>query len=172
MLKFEYRLTKQDLLEANYWHFRSSRTLYLWLWLLSILVLLSGIAVLVLFARNGVLNLVPGLVIIMIATSLNPEPQINIFQRQLIGNIWKQNVNLHHSIAVEVTEAGLMLTRPNATSRMNWQVFSKFLETPNLFLTYQSPQLFNIFPKRVFVNPVQTDEFRSLLQTHIQNRSQ
>ena len=130
--------------------------------------LLFGIFLVVVAIINGDFALPYLLCVFTIFT--NPEPQINPYFCWIYGFIWKQNAHMHHPIASEVTEAGLSLDTLSLSSQVNWQLFIKFMETPNLFVLYQSPQLFSIFPKRAFASAAQIDEFRSLLQTQIRSR--
>ncbi|MBD2090526.1 YcxB family protein [Microcoleus sp. FACHB-1515] len=170
MLKLEYRLTQQDYLEANFANLRANRVLYLLLWFISGLFLLFGIFLFVVAIINGDFALPSLLYCCVFMIFTNPEPQINLFMRWMYGLIWKQNAHMHNPIAAEVTEAGLSLDTLNISSQVNWQSLIKFMETPNLFVIYQSPQLFYPLPKRSFANAAQIDEFRSLLQTHIRAR--
>ncbi|NEQ23477.1 MAG: hypothetical protein F6K28_30860, partial [Microcoleus sp. SIO2G3] len=87
MLKFEYRLTERDYLEAQCEYQRSRRFLYVFSWLASIQILvLLALTVPPLIQASGInwflkLSLVLSSVM---AIAVNPELKINVFKRWLL----------------------------------------------------------------------------------------
>jgi hypothetical protein len=51
-------------------------------------------------------------------------------------------------------------------SETKWRTYSKFRETPNLFMLYLGARLFHVIPKRAF-HGVQLDDFRELLREKV-----
>ena len=132
--------------------------------------MLAALAIIVLFSvGNLAKDLVLASMELLLAILANPEPRINVFQRWLVRRAWKQTASLHDPIALEVTESEMSFAMANASAQMNWRAFIRCIETPHLFLLYQSPQLFNLVPKRAFANTEQLEEFRSLLKIGIRN---
>ncbi|NET04958.1 MAG: YcxB family protein [Merismopedia sp. SIO2A8] len=56
---------------------------------------------------------------------------------------------------------------PRVQSTVNWQVYTKFVETKNLFIIYSSKLTFNIVPKRAFVSREDLAQFRELLLAQV-----
>ena len=63
-------------------------------------------------------------------------------------------------------EEGLRVEAGTGHGEVNWSAFTKYQETPNLFILYMGARLFRIVPKRAFA-PHDVDEFRNLLARHL-----
>ena len=61
-----------------------------------------------------------------------------------------------------ISDSGIDVSSSTVASKYDWSAFIRYAETKNLFLVYQAPQVFNVFPKRVF-DPEELSVFRRLL---------
>lgn len=62
-----------------------------------------------------------------------------------------------------ISDDGIEVSISTAKTDYGWNGFTRYSETKNLFLVYQSKQVFNIFPKRAFAAG-EADDFRKLLE--------
>lgn len=91
--------------------------------------------------------------------------------RQLRGRAkqaWEKQPYLQLRRTFEFTEDRVIMDDVQSRSEMRWTVFSKFVESRNLFLLYHGPYVFNMIPKRAFSGPAEVEAFRRLLQQKIQ----
>jgi hypothetical protein len=65
-----------------------------------------------------------------------------------------------------VENEGLKLSSDVSQSAAKWEAYTKFRETPNLFVLYAGPRLFYSFPKRFFT-PEQLAKFRELAGRYV-----
>ncbi len=160
-MHLEYRLTFNDFLEANQAHLKSHRFLYLVLWVVSSLMVVAGlVSILIGNIWDSCYSIILGICIF---------PSFNLLQRYCLARTWKSQPSIREPITFEVTEEGLTVSSPYFQSNVKWQIYTGFLETKNLFMVYQSKQLYNLFPKRAFYSDEQINEFRELLRTMIVN---
>jgi len=160
-MNLEYRLTFNDFLEANQAHLKSHGFLYLFLWVVSGLMVVVGLASLLIGdIWNFCFSVILGICI---------NPSFYLLQRYCLARTWKSQRCIREPVTLEVTEEGLTLSSPYFQSNLKWQIYTGFLETKNLFMVYQSERLFNLFPKRAFNSDEQINEFRELLRTMIVN---
>jgi hypothetical protein len=57
---------------------------------------------------------------------------------------------LQNKIEAVLSDEGVEIATPTATSKLSWDAFTRYAETKNLFMIYQSANTFNILPKRAF----------------------
>jgi hypothetical protein len=69
-------------------------------------------------------------------------------------------------IQVEISDSGIDASNSVANAKFIWSAFTRYEESKNLFLLYQSQLMFNIYPKRAFSSE-DADAFRSLLVEHL-----
>ena len=160
-MNLEYRITFNDFLEAHQAHLKSQRFLYLFLWFISISVVVVGVA---------------GLLIgriwdfcFLVISSICINPSFNVLQYYCLARTWKSQPSIREPITLEVAKEGLTMSSSSFQSNLKWQIYTHFIETKNLFMVYQSKQIFNVFPKRAFSNDEQIHEFRELLRTKLGN---
>lgn len=77
--------------------------------------------------------------------------------------LFRQNNKLQEQFDAIISNDGIEISIPTAKTDYGWNGFIRYSETKNLFLVYQSKQVFNIFPKRAFAAG-EADEFRRLLE--------
>jgi hypothetical protein len=83
---------------------------------------------------------------------------------------FKQNNKLQEQLGAAILDHGIDLSSPTASTHYQWERFTRYLETKNLFLVYQSPKVFNVFPKRAFGSG-EVDEFRGMLDRKLGSAS-
>lgn len=162
-----YKLTAKDLIEANRLHLsrgasssiRMGRRMALGIGILILAITLAALAFAPSTAQltRSIPALFFGLLLVFLTTLAVPL---------IVKRSFLKDKRLHDEFAAEITESGIEILSPNSRGQMDWSVFLRYFETKNLFLLYQSPQLFNVFPKCAFT-PEQIDEFRSMLARKI-----
>jgi len=84
--------------------------------------------------------------------------------------LWRWQYNkidaLKRGFTSEIGDEGIVSNSEAARGDIKWISFIRWYESKTLFLLYQQPRLFNIYPKRAF-GPGELDEFRDLLQRKI-----
>ena len=70
----------------------------------------------------------------------------------------------------DISEDGIRFEGATSDGNVKWARYTRFLESDKLFLLYQSPQLFNMFPKSAF-GPGEADQFRELLKRKLLPRN-
>ncbi len=160
-MNLEYRITFNDFLEAHQAHLKSQRFLYLFIWIASISVVVVGVAGLFI---GDIWNFC---LLVIVGICINPSS--NVLQRYCLARIWKSQPSIREPITLEVTKEGLTVSSPSFQSNLKWQIYTHFIETKNLFMVYQSKQIFNLFPKRAFSSDEYIHEFRELLRTRLGN---
>jgi hypothetical protein len=74
---------------------------------------------------------------------------------------------LHRVRKLQVREDGLSMIEATAESRVTWDHYLQFTETPNLFLLYVATNAAEFIPKRVFPTEMAMNGFRTLLERNI-----
>src|SRR5205085_12349136 len=82
---------------------------------------------------------------------------------------FRRHPNLSKEYLLRGDSEGVHLNSDASQGIAKWSVYTAFRETHNLFLVFTGTRMFMIIPKRAFL-PVQIDEFRNLLQTHIRTQ--
>jgi hypothetical protein len=91
------------------------------------------------------------------------------FSKWRIGRDFRKHPNLGLPCTLVVDGEGLQMRSDVSQSQAKWDAYSKFLETPGLFLIYPGARMFFMIPKRAF-SGMQADEFRRLLQQKLQRK--
>ena len=90
--------------------------------------------------------------------------------RRLRGNYQRtfdDTPALHRVRTVQVSDEGITMTEPTFSYRATSAHYTRFAETPNLFLLFISNNAAEFIPKRIFTNEFAMQEFRALLQQNI-----
>ena len=168
-MQLEYRLNLKDYQEANQTHFQKMQRLsYIFCWAVSVVFSVIGLLIVVdsILLKTGIgLNIINGCLFLALGIFLNPA--LNLLQRYMIYKNWKSNPSIREPVNLEVSEEGINSQGATFQSAIKWQIFTKFLESKNLFILYQSNNLFNMIPKRAFSSDEQIEQFRDLLRTMI-----
>ena len=67
---------------------------------------------------------------------------------------------------MDITEEGLWTSSSYGEGKVKWETFSRYLETPHLFLLSVPPSLFHMVPKRALASG-DLDGVRQLLEKKI-----
>ncbi len=76
--------------------------------------------------------------------------------------IWDGELHLHLPQTIDVFADGFTHWGKLWRSEYRWAIFSKYCDTPDLFLLYLSELQYVIVPKRAFETPAQMAEFQAL----------
>lgn len=83
--------------------------------------------------------------------------------RKQARRLWDGQRSLHEARNAEFSPNGVTLIAETSRSEFQWQAFTRYSETPTLFLIYLSDFQFIMIPKRAMDGP-QLGEFRELCQ--------
>lgn len=92
-----------------------------------------------------------------------------VFQqlRRQVNQRWERTPSLHRPQTVTADAEGLSWNDPLVQTRYRWEVFTKFAETPRLFLLDQEGIGWHFIPKRAFPDEAALSAFRELLQRSV-----
>lgn len=164
-MRFIYRLNVNDLKEANQAHSQQTWLIY-YIFIFVIIVLSSVIPLLV----QGDVSVNELLLSAIVPTLLFLALLYLVFylvQNLAIKRAWKSQPGVQSEISVETTAEGLQINTEFAESKHKWPLYTHWKETANLFIVYQSNQVFNLFPKRAFNCEAEVNEFRELLRANL-----
>jgi hypothetical protein len=156
-MRVSYKLSEKDLLEARGKHGGP------WIKLIpiiGILLVASGLGSLVPSSRqfpSAAGSIAMGLFLLF-------------FLRLQVWLSFRRDTRLQDQFEAAISDSGIDVSSSTATSTYSWSAFTRYAETKNLFLVYQSPQAFNVFPKRSF-GLQEANEFRSLLDQKLGSAS-
>lgn len=165
-MRIAYQISEEDFLEAQKLYSATSltRTQRLFRRVMTIagLVLFIAGAVSLLLPSSEFRNdLVPGtgagaILILLFWVA----PQLGMKKK------FAKDKRLQCEIVAEFSESGMDISSRNSSAKISWADCVRYSESANLFLVFQSPQIFNVFPKRAFATG-ETDEFRQLLNRRL-----
>lgn len=161
-MRLEYQLNIKDFREANRTQLKG---LYIWIIVIFAVSLIKDPFISILFLGLTDAALLALLVNLMIFIAL--LLMLYWVIRFSVTHTWKSLPSLRDSMLVEVNEDEWFFHTLKIESRANWQTFTRFRETNNLFMLYQSKVCTNLVPKRAFETEEQMNEFRALLQRKI-----
>jgi YcxB-like protein len=151
-MEVTYRLTPADYVEAQRIHLRST-------WGYKVLIFIAA-----LFALYATYEVV--FVDILRAVPPALASALWIFYPFLFSfrarRDFAKHPNLGREYVLRVEDNGLHMSSDVSQGGGKWSAYTKFRETPNLFVLYAGARLFFALPKRFFSSEQQTD-FRELL---------
>lgn len=159
-MKLEYRLTLNDYLEAAQVTYNSWRFLKFGLWVVSIFIVIGGIFDIIKrpYQLYSYFTLIFGICFI---------PCIQFFMRRGVIDAWKNPANMmQETITMDISEEVLSVKTSSVEAQIKWQIYTHFVETPNLLIVYLSSRVYYIFPKRAFSSEEQLS-FRELLSRKV-----
>jgi hypothetical protein len=74
------------------------------------------------------------------------------------------------TVAVTIDEAGLTYKAPLIETTIRWEFFIKVVESPSVFLLYESPESYIVIPYHVFDSPDSARRFGELARRMIGDR--
>jgi hypothetical protein len=168
-MQLEYRLSLKDYQEANQAHLKLQRWVYFFFWFF---ILLGLFSIIIYFVSGRQLDVFVIIYLLVFPTILVNPYFSNPIKNSFISRIWKGLPTLHHPITIEVNEEVLKIKTINSESSIQWQLYTKAVETKSLFMLYEAKMLFYMIPKRAFRSDEQVEEFRELLRTKIEKFQQ
>jgi len=148
-MRLEYRLTESDLLEAQGKHGGVwTRLLRIW----GALLIAAGVGSLVMRPRHYSDAVLPILLGLFFLFGL----------RLLALRSFRRDQRLQQHFEAIISESGIDSSSPTGSTKSTWGAFTRYVESKHLFLLYQAPHVFSIFPKRAFA-PGDEESFRALL---------
>lgn len=172
-MELDFTITKQDYLDALKLQWRGSPAARIVNTLALVLVVLWLLASGMFGFRHGFFFLVPLACFLAFAwifkSMVLPTKVMKVYRKQ------KEH---HRFIRYSISDDGLKMTTPGVKKKTDpedapvppdrevaipWDAFEKWRENDRTILVYQKERLFNMFPKRVFTNPVDIDRFREML---------
>lgn len=152
-MRVAYKLSENDLIEAQGKHGGAwSKALPVF----GSLLILAGLGSIALDPKQNAGAIVPILVGLFFVFGL----------RLRIRQSFRQDNRLQQPFEAVVSQDGIDISSQTGSSKYEWSAFIRFAESKNLFLVYQAPKVFNVFPKRAFA-PGEVESFRSLLSERI-----
>jgi hypothetical protein len=152
-MRVTYKLSEDDLIEAQGKHGG------LWtkaLGVCGLLLILAGLGSIASNAKqyeNAILPILLGLFFLF-------------GLRLLVRRSFRQDKRLQQPFEVVVSQDGIDVSSPTSSTKYGWSAFTRYVESKNLFLVYQAPKVFNVFPKRAFA-PGEEEFFRSMLSERL-----
>lgn len=148
-MRISYKLGERDVLEAQRKHGGPWTRI---LPIFGLLVLTAGLVSFILEPQQF-----PGLVgAIVVGLFLTFSLRLQVWLS------FRRDTRLQDQFEAEISEHGIDVSSSRADSKFDWSAFVRYAETKNLFMVYQAPQVFNVFPKRAFAAE-EVEAFRGLL---------
>lgn len=161
LMEVQYQCTRADFLEVAR-HQKKSFLYYYVYWILRIFFLLAGALTAATGGRSHATDM------FVIAGILLAWPLL-VYPLSIRRNFRKlQNFSLRQTLIAD--EGGFQTHSDLGKSVNKWSTYSKFQETPNLFVLWIGQEMmFEAIPKRSF-SAAELDEFRDLLVLHVPSR--
>lgn len=80
---------------------------------------------------------------------------------------WRSSQHLHGRQCIDVSDTGLIITRPQTSSTYTWSAIKGVQQTENLILLRVATAAFLIIPKRAFASQEQQAQFVALVQAQL-----
>ena len=157
-MEIKYQCGLPDYLEAQYAHYRRSPVYYATFACIFVFGVALGIYQL---ATEGYPEGVLPIAVVVFWVLLRFVYRPLCFRRE-----FRKSPNFIHAQTLRADETGLLYTSDLGKSDVRWNAFTKFRETPNLFMLYFGGRLFQVVPKRAFSGTT-LEEFRALLEHNV-----
>lgn len=154
-----YDLQRDDVAEAYKWHLNRMRPAALWYGILALYFVCAILLILVTGFKDWTYTFV---IVGVLLGVLRP-----LLLRQLVNKTG--DLTRYRGATSVFSDEGVDIQSPVASAAMRWPAYVAFAETKNLFLLYQNPRVFNMFPKRGFV-ATDIESVRSLLRSKLPQR--
>ena len=150
-MRVAYKLSENDLLEAQSKH-GGVWSKAIWVW--GLILILAGLGSIA--TKQYASAVLPILLGVFFLFGLGLR----------VRRSFRQDNRLQEQFEVVISQSGIDVSSPTRSSKYAWSAFTRFVESKNLFLVYQAPKVFNVFPKRAFT-PGDVESFRSLLSEQL-----
>ncbi len=149
-MRIEYELSESNFLEAQNAHSGwSSRLLPVF----GVLLMLAAIST----AVRDQKNIGNAFAALLIGAALV------LGRRVLFSYNYRRDKRLHDRFVVVFSDEGIEVKASAGNSAYAWKAFTQCRESKNLFILYQGPTCFNIFPKNSFGSG-EMDAFRTFIK--------
>lgn len=81
--------------------------------------------------------------------------------------MFRGNPKFHEENELTFTNAGIHFRTNSIDSHINWNHYSKVLESSRIFLLIYGKMMYSVIPKQAFIDSEEMDAFRCLLNKHI-----
>ena len=81
-----------------------------------------------------------------------------------------QVIRLNEPRTIDITDDGITIREPTATTQYQWRHFIHFVEMHTTFILFVMPRTAQIIPKRAFKSEADLAEFRAFAQYHFSNQ--
>jgi hypothetical protein len=162
-MHLEFKYTFNDYAEANATHSRFNRLRAI-LWIIIGPILVAGF---ILMALDGTMRSPSGSIVSYLPVLVFFALTSPWGMRLLYYVRWRHQPSLHSAISYEISEGSVVVTTDTSRSEMNWETFTRFRESKNLFMLYAGRYLFYMIPKRAFAGENDAAEFRELAQRRV-----
>jgi hypothetical protein len=160
-IPFSGQLVQQQYLEAQYLHQRPSsrrggaqRLIFV-----TIAFMLLVVAVL----NPSLLRLVlPIIFLVLVLVGF-----CWLYPRVVVATTWRHHTSLRAPMSGVVTTRGITYHGSSFRGEVDWSTFVKHKESPTLVLLYQSPLVFNLFPRSFFRTDNEWRMFLAQVQEHV-----
>jgi hypothetical protein len=87
--------------------------------------------------------------------------------RIIIATTWRHHKSLQAPMAGSVTPSGISYDASHFKGEVDWTMFLKYKQSPTLVLLYQSPLVFNLFPRSFFRTDEDWNGFLTLVKDRV-----
>jgi hypothetical protein len=160
-IPFVGQLTQQQYLHAQYLHFKPAsrgRILRRSMILLLVLGLLLSLAIVPFLLRLIVPVVLLGIFLLSASWFL---PRLHVYLT------WRYHRSLQAPMSGTITADGIHYKGTHFQGEVTWSMFLKYKQSPQLVLLYQSPLVFNLFPRSFFRTEHEWHAFLELVQQHV-----
>lgn len=81
--------------------------------------------------------------------------------------MFRANPKFHEEHELTFSDSGIHFKTNTIDSQINWDHYSKVIESPHIFLLIYGKMMYSVIPKRAFAGGEKLEAFRSLLSKHI-----
>jgi YcxB-like protein len=94
-----------------------------------------------------------------------------VFGQKLLDQAsFRQDERLRNEVEADISDSEICISIPTTISKYTWAAFTRYVESKNLFLLYETRRTFNVIPKRAF-SQSDCEAFRSLLREKLGSAS-
>jgi len=122
------------------------------------------VAVGIVFAVLGVVDSAAWLIIFGVAYALLYAAGIWLIAPRII---WRRTPQIRAEQAVTVSDAGILMTWTNASTRTDWSFWRKLRMIGDAYVLQGRPRGLCVIPRRAFASPADERRFRDLLAEHV-----
>ncbi len=160
-MELKYRFTNEDALNAFRVRSKQPWTTFLFMLLLALMFLVG------VFLVDHDLAMIGWIWLALSAALGVAVYEVPRFQ---IRRAIRRNPSLQGEIVLLLSDEGTQFTHATGTSQLQWRAYTKYKETPQLFVLYMSSSQSTAIPKRV-LSSQQIEELRRLLKERIASKA-